>query len=180
MGLKEKLKHEMTSLALATAYFGLWVGSLVLLKTLILEEYQIEFNGLSKAIVGVLVLSKVVLILENVSFGRWVRSRPAWVDVLLRTLLYALGVVAVLLLEKALDGRHEHGGFIPSLEAVFQHADIPHVWANAICVIGALLGYNVLSVIRRSLGKGALLRMFLTPIQGTRQKESVPAVKDTD
>jgi hypothetical protein len=83
---------------------------------------------------------------------------------MLRTALYALGLLVVLLLEKAFDGRHEHGGFIPSLLAVFQHAEVHHVWANTICLSGALLGYNVLSLIRRRLGEGGLFRMFLSPL----------------
>jgi hypothetical protein len=134
------------------------------LKWLILADYRIEFHGFSLILVVVLVLAKVVLVLEHVPLGTWVRNRPALVDVIFRTVLYALGVIVVLLLEKAFDGRHEYGGFGPSLMAVFQHVDIYHVWANAICLSGALLGYNMLSVIRRNLGGGGLMRMFLSPL----------------
>lgn len=149
---------------LATLYFAIWIGVLVLLKMLILAEYHIEFHGLSMALIGVLVLAKVVLVLEHVPLGSWIRKQPAFVDVIVRTVLYALGVLIVLLLEKAFDGRHEYGGFGPSLLAVFQHADVYHVWVNTICVSGALLVYNILSVIRRHLGKGGLMRLFLSPL----------------
>ena len=91
------------------------------------------------------------------------RTQPAVFDVILRTALYSLGVLIVLLLEKAFDGRHEYGGFGPALMAVFKHADISHVWVNTICVSGALLGYNMLSIIRQHLGKGGLTRIFLSP-----------------
>jgi hypothetical protein len=37
--------------------------------------------------------------------------------------LYALGVLVVLLLEKAFEGRRGHGSFGSSLTAVFQHAE---------------------------------------------------------
>jgi len=102
--------------------------------------------------------------LEHVPLGKWVRTRPALVDVIFRTVLYALGVIVVLLLEKAFDGQHEYGGFSPSLRAVFHHVDIYHVWVNAICLSGALLGYNMLSVIRKYLGEGGLMRLFLSPL----------------
>jgi hypothetical protein len=169
MSLQQKLKHETKALTLAGLYFGCWIGTLMLLKELVLAEYQIAFHGLSLAVIGVLVLAKVVLVLEHVSLGAWVRSRPAWVDVMLRTALYSLGVLVVLLLEKGFEGRHEHGGFIPSLTSVFQHADVDHVWANTICLSGALLGYNVLSVLRRHLGTGGLLRLLLTPMPEARK-----------
>jgi hypothetical protein len=159
-----KLKNELKAVALATLYFGTWIGVLVFIKELALAEYRIEFHGLSLAVVGALVLAKVVLVLEHVPLGAWIRTRPALVEVILRTTLYALGVLVVLLLEKAFEGRHEHGGFVPSLVSVFQHAEIHHVWVNTICLTGALLGYNALSVVRRHLGEGGLIRLFLSPV----------------
>ena len=166
MAAHEKLKHELEELGLAGLYFFLWIGLLVAIKKFVLAEYQIEFAGLSAALIGALVLAKVVLILEHVPLGPLTRNRPAWVEVLVRTVLYAAGVVVVLLLEKGFEGRHEYGGFLESLRSLFQHADIDHVWANAICISGALLGYNALSVIRRHLGDGGLIAIFREPLPG--------------
>ncbi|GKS59340.1 hypothetical protein YTPLAS18_28670 [Nitrospira sp.] len=164
LSLQQKLIHEGKAVGLATLYFGCWIAALVTLKHLILAEYHIEFHGFSKALVGVLILSKVVLVLERVSLGAWVRARPAWVDIILRTALYAGGVFLVLLAEKTIEGRHEYGGLGASLSAVFQHADSRHVLTNVVGLSGGLLGYNVLSVVRRHLGRGGLYRLFLTPI----------------
>lgn len=168
MGFQQKLLHEIRAVGLTMLYFGCWIATLVVIKQLILAEYEIEFNGMSKALVGALILSKVVLVLEHVPLGVWIRARPAWVDVVLRTALYAFGVVVVLLLEKGFEGRHEYGGFGPSLRAVFQHADIQHVWVNTIGLGGALLVYNALSVVRRHLGAGGLRRLFAMPVPEER------------
>lgn len=164
MSFTQGLKNEIKALLLATLYFGAWVGLLMVVKILILAEYQVTFNGWSMAAVGVLVLAKVVLILEHVSLGSWVRNQPAWLVVLLRTALYALGVFVVMLLEKAFEGRHEYGGFGNALSGVLQHADGPHLWANTIWVSAALLGYNALDAIRRHLGAGRLIRFFQLPL----------------
>ncbi|MFG6159956.1 hypothetical protein ACGTNG_14230 [Halomonas sp. 1390] len=164
MAIRQRLIHELKAVGVTTLYFGSWLAALLALKQLILAEYHIEFSGMTKAVVGALILSKVVLVLQHVSLGNWVRCRPAWVDVVLRNALYALGVLVVLLLEKGFEGRHEHGGFVASLSALFRQVDMPHVWVNVICLTGALLGYNVLSVIRRHVGGGVLVRMFLTPL----------------
>ena len=171
MSFKQKLKEETKVIGIAALYFGCWIGALLLLKSLILAEYKIAFHGWSVVVVGALVLSKVVLVLEHVSLGAWVRARPAWVDVVLRTVIYSLGVAMVLVLEKGFDGRHEHGGFGPSLMAVFQHADVHHVWVNTICLSGALLGYNMLSVVRQHLGEGGLIRVFLSPLPEEMQTD---------
>jgi hypothetical protein len=172
MSFAQKLKHEIVALIALTFYFGCWLGALVLLKFLLLAEYQIAFHHLSVAIVGALVLAKVVLLLEHVSLGEWVRARPAWVDVVLRTALYSFGVFVLLMLEKAFEGRHEYDSFGALLIAVFRHADAIHVWLNTLCLTGALLSYNMLSVIRKRLGKGALLQMFMTPLPKGSGKSS--------
>jgi hypothetical protein len=170
--LSTRLAHEAKAIAIAALYFGCWLAVLVIIKKLILADYEIAFDGLSKALIGALVLSKVVLILEHVSLGAWVRAKSAWVDILLRTILYTLGVVIVLLMEKGFDGRHEYGGFIASLKSVFHHADIYHVWLNAIVISGALLVYNVLSVIRRHLGEGSIFSLLMQPVpNGSEVKE---------
>lgn len=164
MSIGQKIKNEIKTLVLLTVYFSVWIGVFVVLKKLILKEYHVQFQGWSMILVGALVLSKVVSILEHVSLGSWAKNRPAIFDVVIRTVLYSLGVFIVMVLEKSLEGRHEYGGFIESMKAGFEQADMYHVIANTICASGALLVYNMLSVIRRNLGEGGLLRIFLAPI----------------
>jgi hypothetical protein len=175
MSLKQKLKKEIKDIGIAALYFGCWLGVLLLLKSLLLAEYRIAFHGWSLAVVGALVLSKVVLVLEHVSLGAWVRTRPAWVEVKLRTVMYSLGVAVVLLLEKGFESRHEYGGFAPALRQLIQQADVHHVLANTLCLSGALLGYNALSVVRRYLGEGGLLRIFFSPIPGETNSKHTDA-----
>ena len=164
MSFKQKLKEEIKAISIAALYFGCWIGALLLLKSLILAEYEIAFNGWAKAVVGALVLSKVVLVLKNISLGAWVRARPAWVDVVLRTAIYSLGVAVVLLLEKGFEGRHAHGGFGPALQQVIRQTDFQHVLANTLCLSGALLVYNILSVVQQYLEEGSVIRIFLSPL----------------
>jgi len=172
MSFKQKLKDEMKAIIIAALYFGSWIGALLLLKSLILTEYKIAFNGWPKAVVGALVLSKVVLVLEHVSLGAWVRARPAWVDVVLRTAMYSLGLAVVLVIEKGLEARHVYGGFGPAVRYLFQQADVHHVWANTLCLCGALLGYNALTVVRQHLGKGGFIRVFSSPLPQETQADS--------
>jgi hypothetical protein len=113
--------------------------------------------------VGALVLAKVVLLLEHVSLGGRIARRPAWVEIAARTALCALGVLVVLLLEKAFETRHEHGGMLRALAGILRHEDIPHVVANAIVATSALLVFNVFSLVRKRLGSGALLGLLRAP-----------------
>jgi hypothetical protein len=150
-------------MGVATLYFAIWIGALVVLKELILAEYDVDYRGLTSALVGALILAKVVLVLEHVPLGSWVRHQPAWVDVASRTVLYTVGVFIVIVLEKSFEGRHEHGGFLASMTAAFNDARLDHALANIICVAGALLSFNVITLISESLGEGGLKRIFVTP-----------------
>jgi hypothetical protein len=78
MSIKQRLEQEIKDVVIAALYFGCWIGALLLIKFLILAEYRIAFTGWSMVVVGALILSKVVLVLEHVSLGAWVRARPAW------------------------------------------------------------------------------------------------------
>jgi hypothetical protein len=73
----QKLKEEIRAVVAASLYFGCWISALMVIKWLVLAEYQIAFHRWSMALVGALVLAKVVLVLEHVSLGAWVRRRPA-------------------------------------------------------------------------------------------------------
>jgi len=164
MNRSDKLKHELKAVGLAMLYFGCWIAALLGMKELILAEYQIAFSDWSLALVGALILAKVVLILEHVPLGAWLRKRPAWVDVIMRTALYSFGVALVMVLEKGFEGRHEYGGFGAALRAAFQLRDAHHILVNTIGLSGALLGYNLLTVVRRHLGPGGLAHLLLVPL----------------
>jgi hypothetical protein len=131
MSLQQKALNEIKSIGLLAAYFAAWFSLLMLLKKLMLEGYQIQFRGISVALVSALVVAKVVALMEYVPLGQWVQRRPVAVDVALRTPLYTFGAFVVMLLGKAFEARHEAGGFGKALITVFQHHDMPHVWAGS-------------------------------------------------
>jgi hypothetical protein len=166
-----KLRSELRTVGLTTLFFAAWFAVLIALKSLILAEYSIEFRGLSIVVIGALIVAKVVVVLENVPIDRWIGERTALTDVLVRTTLYGLGVVVVLLVEKAFEARHEAGGFIPSLLQVVRHEDLPHILAAAIGVTGALLVFNTMSVIRRHVGNRGLFELFLSPLPEEKRDE---------
>jgi hypothetical protein len=174
MNLAAKLKHELKAVALATLFFGAWIGALILLKTLVLEEYAVSFTGWSKVLAGALILGKVALILENVPLGTRVQSAPAGVDVVLRTVLYSAGVFLVLVLEHGLRECQEQGGFIAAITEGFRQAKFPHVLANTLCLSGALLVYNLLTLVRRHLGAGGLARLLLDVPVRENQRDHPP------
>lgn len=170
MSWKTKLRHEVMAIFWTSLYFLGWFGGMMVLKVLLLHEYQLEFYGASMVVVGALVAAKSVLILENVKNPRF-KQRAAIAIVLQRTLLYMLGVFLILVLEKSIESRQEYGGVISAMKELFQEADSYHIWANTLCVFGALLFYNLWSVLKRYLGDKGILHILRSPIPGSQAKD---------
>lgn len=163
MNLKKKIINELKVIFWTTLYFICFLGVLILIKTLLLEEYKIGFSGYSIIVVGALVTAKVVLVLENVSLGTWIKNKPVIVETILRTILYLIGVFVVMVLETAFESRHEYGGFMNALKGLSDNSKFYHVLVNTICVFGALLGFNLWSVIKKHHGNDWLIKILSSP-----------------
>ncbi len=168
MSISKKIIDEVKVVGLISLFFAVWFGMLILLKRLILEQYQIAFYGMSLALLGALVTAKVVAVLEHVPLGNSIRRLPAIIEVLLRTCIYTCGVLFVLLLEKAFEVRHEAGGFWAATQSVFSDRDVPQVWATTIGVSAALLLFNVFSVLHRHFGGKELKKAFFAGSQNSK------------
>lgn len=173
MELKHKLIEELKEVTVVTAYFAVSFSLLMLLKELTLAEYDITATGFTKVFISALILAKVVVILKHVNFGDWIARRPRWVIVMMRTILYSIGVFIVMLLEKSFESRHEVGGFVAALKGVLWHTEIHHVWVSAICTTCAILVYNALWAVSTHLGKGGLQRVFLESPEWRWGKRSI-------
>jgi hypothetical protein len=158
----KKIFKEIKTIARTALYFAIVYILLMVMKTLYLKDYDIEFNGISQALLGALVMSKVVILMEYISLGNWVQRQPAIVDVILRTLLYTAGVLVVVVLEKAFEERHMAGGYGNAISYVFTHRDIYHVWATTIGSAASIFVYNSFSVVQRVMGKNGLAKLFFS------------------
>jgi hypothetical protein len=161
-GSMKKVLNEIIVVGRTTTYFALFFIFMIVMKKFILEDYDIEFTGLSQAIIGALIMAKVVLLMELISLGSWVQDQPPIVDVILRTLLYSAGVLVVVLLEKSFEARHKADGFSNAINYVFTHRDIFHVWYNTLGASLSILLYNFFAVIQRLLGKNGTYKLFFT------------------
>lgn len=161
------LIEEVKSLAIVTLYFAICFLVVMLLKQLLLAEYGIRFSGLTTAIVVALVTAKVVVVLRKVPLSRIYEGQPAIVDVIARTLLYTFATLLALLLERAFEGRAEHGGFLNSLTTVFEHRETSRVWATTLCVGLAFAGYHAFGVFYNALGPQEVRRLFFRRVAGS-------------
>ena len=159
----KKLLHEIKSIARISSYFAIVFLLMMVMKKLYLEDYDIAFSsGISQALIGALIMAKVIVLVDLISFGEWLKRLPAMYDVIFRTIIYTLGVVIVIVFEKAFEKRHEAGGFMDAIPYVFSHRDIYHVWAQTIGVSLSLFAYNAFSIFQKRLGEKGVSKLFFS------------------
>jgi hypothetical protein len=166
--MKEKLLRELTSIFWTSLYFFSWFGGLMMIKVLLLREYHIEFVGFTMVVVGALVVAKVVLVLEYVPMP-FTAGKPAWREVLVRTLLYLSGVFVVMVLEKSFEARHEYDGVWNAFIHLTERTNIYHILVNSICVFGALILFNIWTIAKKQYGKGMLWKILNSPVPDSSQ-----------
>ncbi len=162
MKIFKKLLKEIKGAGLISLYFLFCFSIVLLLKKLFLASYGIEFYGLSKAIVGALILGKVVLILDKTSLGNRFQNNPIYIDVIYRSLVYASIVFLVLLAEQTFHLYQESGSFKSAIIERYGSRDLNYFIATNLCVFLSFIVYNVFTAIDRHLGKGKLKKLFLS------------------
>ncbi len=55
-----------------------------------------------------------------------------------------------MLIEKAIEDRYEYRGFIPSLNALFEHTDVNQIVIDTICLLAVLLSNFMLAGVPQS------------------------------
>lgn len=153
------LQHEIRAILTAMLFFLTCFAVIMILKNLMLEQYDVTAGTSVQVFMLALVTSKVVVLFERVSFG----ERIGLVEILMRSAAYSLAAFLLLLLEHGLSERKEAGGFFAALSKAFQHPDMPIILATLICVTLAFLVWTALAVLRREFGRERLVAAILKP-----------------
>src|SRR3990172_10533904 len=118
---------------------------------------------MSATVVGALVAAKIVVVLDKTQAGtRFDATRPLWLSVLYKTVVYSLAAAAVLSLENVFHAYREAGQLGQALTEVWMHRDRNEILAKVICVGLAFAGYHLYAGLDRRLGEGTLPRLVMT------------------
>jgi len=162
MSALERIRHEVREIGLVTAWFLGFFLFFLTLKELILDEYDVEITVLGTAVVGALIVAKVVVLLGKTSFGSGFASQPLLVRVLWRSLLYTAAVFVVTLAERLFDLYRETGALASAVSEAWAGRDVDHFLAMNLAVGMALLVYNLYDAIDDHVGEGGLRRILLS------------------
>ncbi len=160
MEMLTTLKHEAKEVALVTLYFFFCFGVILTLKKLMLEAYHIEFYAFSTAVVGALIVAKVVVVLDKTKAGtRFDGNHSLGAAALYKTTIYSMFTLLVLFAEKMFHAYRESGMLSEALLVVWTHKDRHVIFAKVLIIGLAFMGYHLYKGIDRRLGEGTLWGM---------------------
>lgn len=170
--LVQRLKSEARQVGFVMLYFFFAFMVINTLKMLYLAEHAIDFPGVAKAVVGALLVGKVVVVLDKTSFGDRFRRHAVVFDVLYRTLLYTGAIMIVLGLERVFHGYREAGNLAGAWAYALETADLMRFFGNLLGVFMAFVGYNLLAALSEYIGRDRLLRFVFT--RDGRRTQALP------
>lgn len=121
---------------------------------------------LQTAVVGALVMAKIVIVLEKTSFGNRFQDGRLIVHVIWRSLVYTAVVFAVTLIEQLVEGYLAKGSLTTVVSALWTGKDFDHFLAMNLSIALAFLLYNTFSEMDRRLGRGAVRRLLFSTHEG--------------
>ncbi len=161
MSTAKFIKHEVKELLVVTLFFLLGFLLILGLFKLMLEDYDIQFKAWVKAVVGALVLAKVVLILRGRAFMQAFSNYYGIVRVLYKTMIYLVGVFVILTLERVVETYGDAGGVLAALKHVAETHKIYHIMAVTLLVGVLLAAFNCWEELLREVGRERVVDAFL-------------------
>ncbi|WP_422359835.1 hypothetical protein [Reichenbachiella sp.] len=98
----DKIKQEMIEVGLITLYFFVCFAVFMIIKKLLLIQYQISFYGWATTIVGALAMGKVVFLIDKLPMHGWLQKLRPIREITLKALIYTGITIGVSILEKTI------------------------------------------------------------------------------
>lgn len=153
---KRELK-EM--LAIASVFFVIFL-IFMLMKKAVLNQYTMDFYAISTALVGSLIIAKIVLILDMLAVTKKTDHLPNIYRVFFRSFVYLLGYAIMTFLEHLIKALFHKVGFVEAANSAFHELTTVTFFTTAVGLFFTFLFFNAFWVIRAKYGPDALYSLF--------------------
>lgn len=136
-----RLVKELLHVLPAFIFFLIMFYILVVTKALTLREYGITPHGSAVAIVGALIVAKVILIADKLPFLNLYPKKPLAWNVALKTIAFGMITFVFLFVEETIRAAHKYGGFSAGYEHLKADIIWPALWVREIWLTVLLVFY---------------------------------------
>jgi hypothetical protein len=160
--LKQKVIEQMKEFLFIALYLWLVFGLLVMYKSVILGEYQIDFASHGLALINALALGKVMLVAKDLHLGRRFDNAPLVYPTLVNSAIFTVVLACFKLLEDAAVGLYRGKSFVESI-ASLGGGTLRALLALTLLLFVVLIPFIGFGELQRVLGEGKLKQIFFYP-----------------
>ena len=158
--LTEKVRHELIEYAFNVVYLTLVFAAFTQYRRFLLAEYSITYTNYWLALIGALILGKVIMIGSVFRLGRWLEHKPLIVPTIYKALLFCVFVAVFRVVEYAIRGLLRGDGPAKALGEFFAQKGMDEVLANSLVVFVALIPFFAVKELGRVLGRERVAALF--------------------
>lgn len=154
------LKKEFREFLGAAVFFAVAFCLLVLANRLLVTGSNIEIVGFARAIVGGLIVAKVLISLDLLPFVDAFPGKPLVYNIIWKTPIYFAGVLVFRYIEPLLTSLFAGAGGATAHHHAVQGFTQPAFWATEIWIAVFLVIFVTMQELTRVLGKGRVRLIF--------------------
>jgi hypothetical protein len=158
--LTEKVRIELIEYAFNVVYLMLVFTAFTQYRRFLLAEYSIAYTNYWVALLGALILGKVIMIGSVFRLGRWLEHKPLIFPTIYKAVLFSAFVVVFRVVEYAIQGLLHGDGLAAALGEFVAQKGIDEVLANSLVVVVALIPFFAVKELGRVLGRERIAALF--------------------
>jgi hypothetical protein len=160
--LKQKVIEQMKEFLFIALYLWLVFGLLVMYKSVILGEYQIDFASHGLALINALALGKVMLVAKELHLGQRFDNSPLMYPTLVKSAIFTVVLACFKILEDAAVGVYHGKSFAESI-ADLGGGTLQAILTLTLLLFVVLIPFVGFGELQRVLGEGKLKQLFFHP-----------------
>lgn len=159
---RDDVKKEMKEVGLITLYFFSCFALFIIIKKLMLYQYNISFWGWSTALIGALAIGKVVFIIDKTPLHKYLKHLKPIYEILVKALVYTILVNIVSILEKTIHYWIEDPIFGTWNSHLFGKGKGALLLAHAIYIYFCFVGFYFLHFLNEKFGRDKIIKLLIT------------------
>jgi len=157
---KSTLIHEFINLGIINLYLALSFSILVTLNSLALVKYGIDGFNYGVAIVGALILGKVILLSEKLPIVKYYQEQPLIVSVVYKSILFTIIVLFFNVAEHLIVGLFQQESLSQILIELQNQVYTIDMIYQILCLFIIFIPFFTARELDEILGKGSLFNLF--------------------
>lgn len=157
----ERIKHEFLEVVPPTIFFFIAFCLIIVTKSLTLKQYGIHLTGFANALVGALIVGKVVLVIDKFSFMNKFPDKPLVYNITWKTIIYVCSIFIVRYLEHVIPLLTKYGDVVDANKHLWAEVVWPNFWLIQIWLSVLFFVFCSFREVVHAVGRETFLHMFL-------------------